>query len=49
MGLYLLSNFESIVNYLSKQKTSGPGEFTGEFYKIFKLESVSIFNNLFQR
>lgn len=40
---------ESIINNLPKREAPGPDRLTGEFYQIFKEESVSILHNLFQR
>ena len=43
-----VTEIESIINSLSKEKDSGPGKFTVEFYQIFKEEIILILHNLFQ-
>ena len=40
---------EFIAKKLHKKKTSGPSDFTGKFYQIFKKEIIPILYNLLQK
>lgn len=47
--LIFIKEIELITNNLPKQKPPGPGDFSGEFYQIFKEEITPLFYNLFQK
>lgn len=40
---------EIVVKNLTALKTSGPGGFTGKFYRVFMEEIIAILQKLFQK